>query len=62
MLTLSNNWIGFSGSRREVGLVSALQSQLLIRESERQRMRKTSKRKDRQADKPADRQTDRPTD
>ena len=68
LLALSNTWIGFCGSGTEVGLVRVLRSQLLIRESERQRVRerKREERRDRQASKktdtPTDRQSDRPTD
>ena len=70
VLTLSNSWIGSCWSRSEVGLVRVLRSQLLIRESEKQRVREkerekerqTSKQKDRQTDRPTDRQTDTPTD
>ena len=61
-MTLSNSWIGLCGSRREVGPVRVLKSQLLIRQSERQRVRGRDREKGRQTSKQKDRQTDRPTD
>ena len=61
VLTLSNDWIGLCGSRSEVGLVRLLRSRLLIRESERQRVKEKEREKERQTSKQKDQQTDRPT-